>query len=202
MKQVNVIVFGDSLVYGLMDESSLGYTLRLKNTFESLKNGIYSFYNLGIPGETSQELLKRFSSETAMRHQPDSKNIIIIATGINDSQLVLDKPLVSEADFYDHLDELVNKAKKYAAEVVLLGLTRVDESKVAPSPWQENHSYNNNRIEKFDEILEDLAKKQDIEYISLKEVLSKEDLIDGLHPTSNGYEKLYQKIYPVLKSLV
>lgn len=202
MKKVNVIIFGDSLVYGLMDQSSLGYSLRLKSSFESLKNGIYTFYSLGISGETTQDLLNRFENEAQTRYQRDSDNIIILATGINDSQLVLKEPKVKLNQFQDNILKLIKVAQKYSSQIILIGLTRVDEKKVAKSPWQKDHGFNNERIKEFDSALKAIAIKNNLKYVFLGDVLKTVDLVDGLHPNSRGYQKLYEKIYPVLKSLV
>lgn len=202
MKRINVMIFGDSFVYGLMDQSSLGYTLRLKSSFEALKDGIYTFYSLGISGETSHELLKRFAGEAQCRYQSDSDNIIILATGINDSQLVLKQPKVKLNHFQDNILKLIELAKKYSSKIILIGLTRVDERKVAQSPWQKDHGFNNERIEEFDLVLKEIAFKNDLKYVFLGDALKTSDLVDGLHPNSRGYQKIYEKIYPVLKSLV
>ncbi|MGM5484950.1 MAG: SGNH/GDSL hydrolase family protein [Nanobdellota archaeon] len=70
-----VLAFGDSITFGRGVVPSRGWTNSLKEYFES-KDFYNVLYNLGIPGDSSTDLLKRFETEAKARIQyyfPDKK---------------------------------------------------------------------------------------------------------------------------------
>jgi len=74
-----IVVFGASTAFGRVDPEGGGFAGRLKRYHES-KNKNNALFNLGISGEGTQEMLKRFTNECSPR-RPD---LIILNTGIND----------------------------------------------------------------------------------------------------------------------
>jgi lysophospholipase L1-like esterase len=177
-----ITIFGDSIVFGRGDNK--GWVGRLKEDFQA-KDYYNVVYNLGIPGDTSSTLLKRFDTECKARIQysrKDDKHVLIIGIGINDSRLINKKPETSLKKFESNIKQLVKKAKKYTENVIFIGLTQVDER----AKNYEGTSFSNDRIAKYNEII----KKQDVMFIEMPKV----SLDDGLHPDSKGYDKMYKII--------
>ena len=113
-----ILCFGDSITFGYGESPKKGWCGRLKDYFETKEyhNGIY---NLGVPGHTSTDLLKRFDSEAQGRvrlHKP-SKYIILIAIGTNDCKfdgnLENNNPRTTNDQFRKNIEELIAKAKSY-----------------------------------------------------------------------------------------
>ena len=144
----------------------------------------YFFFNLGISGDDSLDLLNRFDFEAKVRN-PDG---IILAIGGNDSQFFLNKNnfRVDIKDTRKHFKELIKKAKKYTNNIILIGLTKVDEEKInSVFIPQKNKCYKNEYLKKYDLAIQEVAKENNLIFIPTFDVLSENDLNDGLHPNSN-----------------
>lgn len=76
-----VCIFGDSITQGYNDFDNGGWADQLKIYFNK-ENPDHSFFNLGISGDNTEDLLKRFKVEVEARNP----EVFIIAIGINDSQ--------------------------------------------------------------------------------------------------------------------
>ena len=70
-----ITVFGDSVAWGAFDEKKGGWVDRFKLHHSDC------VYNLGVSGDKSFDLLKRFQVECVAR----KPNVIFFAVGINDS---------------------------------------------------------------------------------------------------------------------
>lgn len=199
MKDINILVFGDSIAYGAWDNEKSGWINRLKLSLEKQTNYYYNIFNLGIPGNTTFDIKERFLYECKQRYSINSNTIIIFSIGINDSYIINGKNNVSIADFKNNIIDLINMAKTYTKNILFVGLTNVDESKVNPVPWENQISYLNKEILKFDYELENICKQNGISYLNVFELLKMDDLQDGLHPNSKGHQKLCNEILKHLK---
>ena len=198
-----ILVFGDSIAYGNEDKKG-GWVERLKNFFIEKKfsdpNFYYSVYNLGVSGDTTEELLKRFEFETKQRLWIDDEIIIIFDIGINDSQLInKERRLkVSPQKFEENLQELIFIARKFSSKIIFIGLTPVDDSKVDPLPWFPEVSYKNEYIKNFNEIIKLVCDKNNIYFVGiLNEFLDRDYkrlLEDGAHPNSEGHKNIFKTV--------
>lgn len=177
----NIIVFGDSIAFGMNDIKG-GYVNRLKKDFEMI--------NKSIPGETSTGILKRIKKNL----ENLSPDIIIIAIGANDSTFVFKKNRVPLIDFKKNYEEIIKISKEYSNKIICLGITCVDEAKMNPRTFRRYVSSTNFTIEKYNLAIKEIAKEEKIVYIHLQDLLKNEDLSDGLHPNSTGHEKMYEII--------
>jgi len=173
----------------------------LRNYFESKGQRVdqdFDIYNLGVSSDNTEDLLKRFKIEAEAR-KPE---IILIAIGINDSQIVIseNKNRVSLDKFRENLESIIKEAQKI--KIIFIGLTRVDEAKTTPIPWNTERKYLNFEIEKYDSILKEAAANGNLEYIGMDKVLTEKDLEDGIHPNVSGHEKMFEiikgKLDPIL----
>ena len=119
-----ISVFGDSITFGRGDNLDGGWCGGLKNYFES-KDYYNCLYDLGLCGDTTNNLLERFDAEAKARVRfvrYQDKQVIIFSIGINDSRL-LGKNKIPETkigDFEKNIQSLIDKAKNYTKDVLLL----------------------------------------------------------------------------------
>ena len=156
-----ICIFGDSITWGAVDPQGGGWATRLRNFFESQELRVdqdIDVYNLGVSGDNSDDLIKRFNMEMNAR-KPD---VVLFAIGINDSQFIISKNQnrVSLEKFKSNLEKMIQDAKGTSANVILIGLTCVDESKTSPVPWNTDKRYSNIDIEKYDAAIQAIAEKR------------------------------------------
>ncbi len=184
-----------------------GWTERLKSFFDKKtlsdpgSNFNCSVYNLGVDGNTAEEILKRFEFETKQRIEEEKETIFIFATGVNDSCFVQSRNtlLVLPEKFKENIQKLINLAQKFSSKIIFVGLTPVDETKVNPFPYSTSRkSYKNESIEKYNEIIKLVCKENKIDFLEIFEKWIKIDykglLEDGLHPNSKGHEKIFEVV--------
>ncbi len=203
-KFINILVFGDSVTWGFGDSEKRGWVDRLKGFFHSNKYirrlVFYTVYNLGIGGDTTELLLERFKNEMEARAEENIKDrkedVIIFDIGINDSIFLnsKDNPGVNLENFQKNLRELINQAKKFTKKIIFIGLSKVDESKTAPIPWDKAWYWTNENIIEYDSVIRSVCQKNNLMYLNMLDLLSKEDLSDGLHPNSQGHQKMFERV--------
>lgn len=199
MKDINILIFGDSITYGAWDKENGGWVNRLRLALENKSEAYFNIYNLGIPGETTINLKKRFDNECNCRFNNNDKTIIIFSIGINDSQLIEGKSAVLMKDFKKNIIELIDKAKQYTSHLLFIGLTKVDETRTKPVSWDNNINYANEDVIKYNEELKKICKEKVVSYLDIFNLLDTKDLDDGLHPNNNGHQKLCEGILKYLQ---
>jgi len=202
----NILIFGDSITWGAWDKEG-GWVQRLRKFLDE-KNLLdpkhdYMVYNLGVSGDSSIEVLERFEHEVKVRIS-ENETIIIFAIGLNDSHLINETKLrVSLSDFRLNLEKLFKLSKKSSSNIIFLGLTPVDDSKVDPMPWAPEKSYRNDSVKEFDETIKSFCKKEEIHFIDvfgkLIQIDYKKLLEDGAHPNSEGHKKIFEIIKKYLE---
>ena len=196
MEQV-ICIFGDSIAWGAGDPEKGGWVARLRNYFET--NGFeIELYNCGVSGDTTDDLLQRFKTE-ALARKPD---IIIFAVGINDSQYVRSKnnPQIPVKKFQSNLKTLINQAKRIANKIIFVGLTKVDESKTMPIPWNSIKYYDEENVRLYDTKIKEICGENNLHFINMLDLLDKSDLADGLHPNAKGHKKMFLRVKEFLIS--
>jgi lysophospholipase L1-like esterase len=192
---MRILVFGDSIAWGAYDQKGGGWVSRLHSKYTDINNDV-NIYNLSISGDTTAGLLERLECESKTR-KPD---VIIFAIGINDAQYLYAKNGLHtpRAEFQNNISDILQIATEFTNEIIFVGLTRVDEAKTRPLARNKNKSYINEHISRYDEMIEVLCQDKKLNYISMKEIVLKKDLIDGLHPSTEGHRKMFKKIKPKL----
>lgn len=184
-------IFGDSIVWGAYDSEG-GWADRLKKDLIKSKTDYSEVYNLGIAGDSADGLLKRFKIENEIRNP----NVIIIGIGTNDASYLksMGGNYVSLDKFENNLAEIIIQAKKFTDEIIFVGLIKADEKKVGPAPWATDFYYNNKDIKIYNEKIKDICAKNELLFVEMFDLLSDDDLEDGLHPNSKGHEKMFLRI--------
>lgn len=193
----NICIFGDSIAYGEWTET-FGWADQLRNvlqqdTLESKFTRYYFLYNLSIPGNTTEDVLRRFQVETEAREP----HIIIFAVGINDSSRKdnPDIPRISPEKFKENVHVLIDRAKHHTRTVVWIGLTNVDEKRTSPF---ETTYFSNERSRAYDDIIKEVCADYKMPHLDLLSSLEPEDLEDGLHPNKQGHDKLFRLVHDFL----
>jgi acyl-CoA thioesterase I len=188
----NICIFGDSITWGAVDKAEGGWAQRLKKFIDN-NTDEYETYSLGVSGDTTINLLKRFEIESQARNP----EIIILAIGTNDSAYIneINNTVIPLDLFEKNIKELINLARKFTQQIVIIGLPKVDESKVQPfRDSSTGKQYANNNLKKYSDKLAEISRENQLIFIDVFNILSVEDLGDGLHPNENGHKKLYEYI--------
>ena len=201
---VKIVCIGDSIVEGEGDESGLsGWVGRLQQKIlQNSKVGENRVYNLGMGMETSLDLLHRFFSE-ALYRDPD---IIILQAAHGDSRTRLNNANEEEFEIgkgarlrvYHKLFTYLSQSKK---KVLIIGLNPVSMNAKFKKAVPERARH----IEAHNTGLKKICVKYNLPFLDPRDIFKKQDLesfyIDGLHPNSKGYDKMFRAIYKKLIEL-
>ena len=193
----NICIFGDSIVWGAWDKEKAGWANRLSIYYQN-NNDENIVYNLGIPSETSTNLIKRIKNECEARNP----NTIIIAIGINDALYLknVEKEQTDIHSFEKNIKEIIKISKLYTKNILFIGLTRVNENCTIPISWNDNEMYFNKNIEKYNQKIKQCCFENQIMFLDVLDLLETNDLnTDGIHPNEIGHEKLFERIKRQLK---
>jgi len=198
----DICIFGASITYGALDVEFGGWVNRLRLYLDK-KGYDGEVYNLGISGENSSALLKRFNNEV---HARKTKKIIF-STGTNDSIYLKreKRNFVPEKQFEKNIRKLLAQAKGITKTIVFVGLIPVDEPKLNPIPWYKNGVYKNKNVKEYNDAVKKICKERKIQFIDLFDYFDKiknyKKLLstDGLHPNSSGHKLMFEKIKKVIK---
>jgi lysophospholipase L1-like esterase len=200
MTRNKILVFGDSITYGQLDLEMGGWVnrLRLRLANDSSIASCHVF-NMGISGQTTGEILERFERECKGRVLEDFNNIIVIAAGINDSQLFDNAPLADEEELRANVKALIEKAKALTPKVIYVGLTPVDDNRTIPFIWDKSRKWINERVAAYDEIISTVCSEMGVRYVYVYDQIDPATNADGLHPSEEGHEKLAEIMDNVIR---
>ena len=201
----NYILIGDSITYGIGDNNNLGWAnLFKKDTFNFNETSSYyrNVHILGIPGATTNDIKERINSIIYALSVNIYKNIIVLAIGVNDTQLYSGDFNYVFDNFKENIIYIIKTIKEKDCDVIVLGITRITLNE---NPEKNNYFYYNKTnileyekdlkiIETNDNNLKNICDENNIKYISLTDVLNKNDYIDGLHPNEVGHKKIFNKL--------
>lgn len=199
---MQVFAFGHSITHGFWDEEG-GWVSRLRKfldrkSLEKPEEYYFETYNLGVPGNTSEDLLERFEQELEARIWEEDETVIVIQIGANDIQYLEDRDRINvpKDEYRGNLEELVDQALEYTSNVLLIGelYTTIE----GPIPWSEDRHLDDERLEEYVEIQREVSEEKDVPLIDLRSEKSKQEwsdmLEDGSHPDSKGHESIEQKV--------
>ena len=198
-----ILILGDSITWGAWDPAG-GWVQRLRGFLDTKKdemgNQVHTVYNLGINGNTSEELISRLDFEVQQRFDEDRDVLLIFAIGVNDSQLLLDENTVKMTveQYKINLENIFNKAQRFTKNIVFLGLLPVVDEKVNPVSWNADVAYQNSRIRSFNEALQIFCESHAINYINFWDDWINADyssmLEDGIHPNETGHKEIFNRV--------
>lgn len=199
-------IFGDSITRGGGDPEHGGWAgqfLREREIPSPSKGegqgevlGGDRVYVLGINGDTSTGLFARIEVEARAR----KADVIVIMIGINDSRYYgsKDKPETTIDGYRENLAKIVAIARSFTPRITMIGSTRVDETKTMPISWSPEKFYDNATIANYESVLREFCAAEDLTFVDVSDVLTVDDLGDGIHPNAEGYRKLFERIRTLL----
>lgn len=168
----DIVAFGDSLIQGVGASSSN------KNLVSILSKKIGKpIVNLGVSGNTTADGISRLNEID--RYKP---KVVILLLGGNDYLRKVPKETT-----FNNLGKIIEDIHSRGAVVLLLG--------VRGGLLKDN----------FDEDFEILASKYNTAFVSnvlSGLILDKRYMSDEIHPNDMGYEKIAERVYPVLKEIL
>ena len=199
---LKILCFGDSITLGEKDIEQGGWADRLKKKyfeqFVDSQTQKVTLYNLGVAGETTDGLVKRFDSELRARNINGQSLLVVFAYGANDIVIHKNKNIVPESYYISNLKRCIESAKKIKADVLLLNLLPIADS-IDGQVNQHGKLRFDHDIQAYNRTIKKLSHEMNCEcldlYASFVEKNKQEYLSsDGVHPNSNGHKLLYQKI--------
>ncbi|MEU7648194.1 GDSL-type esterase/lipase family protein [Streptomyces huasconensis] len=186
-----IVIVGDSIAYGRCDPQG-GWAARLAAAHIARNEAAHRVFNLAVPGATLTEADEQTPGLLAPR-RPDT---VLVAAGINDFALPLTgshTPGGGSARVADHLDSLAATALRHNARLVVLGPAWVDEARTRD---YEGLRFTEARALALRESLKAWCDANHVDHVDLWEPLRghPELLEDGLHPTPEGHQVLYQRL--------
>ena len=179
----SIVVLGDSISAGYGIEVEQGWVALLQKKLLAT-NSNYSISNASISGDTTAGGLARIDPILTAQNPA----ILLLQLGANDGLRGL-----SPVEMKNNLAEIVRRAQKAGAKVILLGM------KIPPN-------YGKRYVDMFYTIYPKLAKELDIPLVPflLEDVALNKDLMqaDGLHPNAKAQPILADKIEPYLFPLL
>ncbi len=198
--QKQLIVIGDSTVYGFGDINGGGWCERLKKDWSKIKNNPI-LYNLGVRGDGLEKVASRWESEWASRGETrrNKPKGILLNVGLNDTAKIGQKngrnQLGIEGFAYG-FERLINEMKS-KTDVFVIGLSPIDESKM---PFADCLWYSNDSCNAYERRMEEVCINQNIPFLcTFKEMISDKRSLnwissDGIHLNSSGHIWIYQRI--------
>ena len=206
-----IYAFGDSITYGAWDIKHSGWATRLRQFLDYLqeKNPKYYglFYNLGIPGETTDGLVKRFENETNARGRKGEQALFIFAFGANDAAFVAAENAfrVSIEQFESNLENILKKAQSISRKILVVNILPVVE---VMNNGRNGKTRKNEYMVKYNKVLKELSDKFSTEFVDAYSLFmnagheSLFTLDDGLHPNEKGHELMFNAIRPAIQKMI
>jgi len=180
---LRICFIGDSFVNGTNDPEYLGWTGRVA-ALARTRGYPLTCYNLGIRGETSSDIARRWLSEASCRLSEHCRPFLVFSFGVNDTTLENGRMRVAETQSVENTRHILMIAKQHYS-VALIG----------PPPIADNDQ--NQRTEHLSRRMSEVAVREGVPFLSVFEAL-REDPVwmaevsadDSAHPRAAGYEKL------------
>jgi lysophospholipase L1-like esterase len=199
----HVYCFGDSITYGEWDEQG-GWVQRLRSfadqAFISGRGDKTLTYNLGVPGDTAEDMLKRIEGEMAARFDPEVQTLIVFAVGMNDAHYITaEKRYFCEPQAFEaNVGRLLGIARKYTKKIAIVGLNPIDQRKVDPLPWNVEKAYHSDRVKLMNSVVEKIAGEENLFFADIWKNWVQLDyralLFDGLHPNASGHRRIAERV--------
>lgn len=205
-----IYVFGDSITYGAWDMGKSGWATQFRTYLDSRKDKpTYYFYPLGIHGETTGGLVKRFENEfEARQRKDDTTYTFIFAYGANDATWLTDQEKFKETieDYEKNLLYVIGKARNVTNNIFLIDITPVNEEYSADLITR-NKSCLNKYVDLYNEKLRDITQLNDLKVIEVNHIFKEKGIPklfvdDGLHLNEAGHAIIFDEVKSSLNSLL
>jgi lysophospholipase L1-like esterase len=186
-KAMRICFIGDSFVSGAFDADCLGWVGRICASARSRGHDV-SPYNLGVRGETSAQIARRWRVEAECRQSPQQEGRLVFEFGVNDVRDVNGKPQMEPAQSLTVAREMLSAAAQWKPTLM-----------IGPPPGAELSR--NERVKDLSFRLEDLCHELSIPYFVSFTTLMASTIwmpsvksVDGTHPSAVGYAEWAKRI--------
>ena len=195
-----LVIIGDSSVYGWGDNEGGGWCERLRKEWMNNQNGVI-IYTLGVRGDGIETVALRWEKEWMARGETrrNKPKGILLNVGLNDTARIGQKNgrhLLEIEGFEYGLERLINSIKT-KTDVFVLGLSPVDESKM---PFADCLWYSNEFCDSYEKRMEEVCINQNVPFLSTFKEMSSDRRSknwisdDGIHLNADGHLWIYQRI--------
>jgi len=181
LKEIRICFIGESFVNGTGDPKCLGWSGRICQDAFS-KGFDITYYNLGVRGETSSELRKRWLQEVSYRLPTGYDGRIVFSFGTNDTSLENGITRVSSRNSITNLQDILSIAKNLYPVLI-----------ISPSPIDDKEQ--NQRTWDLSKEFAKVCNELNVPYLDIFPELIKSDIWmdevknnDGAHPRAAGYQ--------------
>ena len=182
MAQMRICFIGDSFVSGAYDEDCIGWVGRIAAAARKRGHDL-SPYNLGIRGETSVQIGRRWRAEAEPRQSPQQGGRLVFEFGVNDAREVAGKRQLDAAQSLAAAREILAAAGKWKPTLM-----------VGPPPGGDEAR--NARVKElsggFSRICGELALPYFDSFAALSAsptFVANTRAVDGTHPSAAGYSE-------------
>ena len=184
MADRRLLFFGDSLVAGVGDPTGAGWVGRVAAA--SFASGLgLTTYNLGIRGETSEQVASRWRAEALPRLLAGADCRIVLSFGANDTSIEHDRVRVDADRSLGALATILDEAATMGLPTLVLGPAPVDD----PEQNRCIHGLSVSFVE--------VCVRRGVPFVSVVEGLLASPVWmeqvavgDGAHPGAEGYDAL------------
>lgn len=205
---MRVLVFGDSITQGFWDIEG-GWVSRIRKHYDQqmidgTNDDPPTIFNLGVSGNSSDDVLARFENETKARATEELA--FVVAIGVNDARTKAGVNYSDTNRYKQNLSEILKLAKQHSKKVLFIGLTPCVEERANPVSWGDT-GYTNGRIKDFDNTLREFCAENQVSFVEVFEPFAKveaetELLPDSLHPNDKGHQLIADIVRPKLEELI
>ncbi len=202
-----VFCFGDSITFGERDSSHGGWVSRINQRFfeqigeeQTLSTAAY---NLGVGGETTDGLKRRFEFELRSRCHRNMTSVVVLQYGLNDMVIHKGKNRVPVPYFKDNLGECLKLANQLNIKAGLISILPF-ERKLDGVENCFGHLRFFKDIAVYNNALVELARDVGASIIEVAPgfVQSEHLSEDGIHPNSAGHDEIYRNVFGWLSKIV
>lgn len=204
---MRILVFGDSITQGFWDVEG-GWVARIRKSYDQKAVDTEDYdqptiFNLGVSGNSSDDVLARFENETKVRATEELA--FVIAIGVNDARTKAGANYSDVNHYKQNLDGILRLAKKHSTKILFVGLTPCVEERFHPVSWGDT-GYTNSRIKSFDDTLHKFCQENQLPFVEIYEPFAKvetetELLPDSLHPNDEGHQLIADLVLPKLQEM-
>lgn len=205
---MRVLIFGDSITQGFWDIEG-GWVSRIRKHYDQqmidgTDNDPPTIFNLGVSGNSSDDVLARFENETKARATEELA--FVVAIGVNDARTKAGVNYSDPTRYRQNLSEILRLAKQYSSKILFVGLTPCVEERSNPVSWGDT-GYTNGRIKEFDDTLREFCQESHVPFVEVYKPFAKAEaeselLPDSLHPNDKGHKLIADLVMPGLFELL
>lgn len=196
---MRICAFGDSGVLGHLDPEQLGWAGRLQR-LESAAGRATTVYNLGVRGDSSREVRRRWRREAEARFVKHDRSALIFSFGVNDATTVRGADRVTRQDTVENFRAIAREATQ-VAPALFIGSFPVGEQSQPAQLLGAQMEVRNAWIEEVDAALKKAAEQENAPYLSLFSQLIDDPLwraevatADGVHLAPSGHLRIAELV--------